>query len=58
MTTVTQLIKPKGLIKPILDGADKEEGKPIPTDAEGVGKYIDTLPQPVGFRMLVRPWSG
>ena len=55
---MTQLIKPKGLIKPILAGADKEEGKPIPTDAEGVGKYIDTLPKPVGYRMLVRPWSG
>lgn len=30
----------------------------IPTDPEGIKKYIDLIPKPVGYRLLVRPYSG
>ena len=30
----------------------------IPTSPEGVKSYISILPKPVGYRMLIRPWSG
>ena len=32
--------------------------QPVPTTPEGVKDYIEILPKPVGYRMLVRPWSG
>jgi len=30
----------------------------IPTDKEGIKKYLEIIPKPVGYRMLVRPYSG
>ena len=30
----------------------------IPTDPKGIKEYLEIIPNPVGYRMLVRPWSG
>jgi hypothetical protein len=30
----------------------------IPTDPEGIKKYLDVIPKPVGYRLLVRPYAG
>ena len=51
------------LIKPKLTDFSKNENKAevksqIPTDSEGIKKYLEIIPNPVGYRMLVRPWSG
>ena len=51
----TTIIKPKGLEIPNPTNSARQ---PIPTSPEGVKKYINILPRPVGYRMLIRPWSG
>ena len=30
----------------------------IPTDKEGIKKYLEVIPKPVGYRMLVRLYAG
>lgn len=30
----------------------------IPTDKAGIDKYLELIPKPVGYRLLVRPYSG
>jgi len=52
---MTTLIKPKGLEIP---NPHNPKRQPVPTNPEEVKKYLDLLPRPVGYRMLVRPWSG
>jgi co-chaperonin GroES (HSP10) len=47
----------KELILPKTDDIE-QEGIRIPTDPEGIKKYLDSLPDPVGYRMLIRPYSG
>ena len=55
---MVQLIKPK-LTDFGKDQKNKEEVKSqIPTDPEGIKKYLNNIPNPVGYRMLVRPYSG
>ena len=54
MTIVTP---DKELILPKTDDTE-QEGIRIPTDPEGIKKYLDSLPDPVGYRMLIRPYSG
>ena len=51
----TKLIKPKGLEIPNPLNPKKQ---PVPTSPEGVKSYLSILPKPVGYRMLIRPWSG
>ena len=51
----TKIIKPKGLEIPSSYNSKRQT---IPTSPEGVKSYINILPKPVGYRMLVRPWSG
>jgi len=51
------------LIKPKLTNFGNEKNKAevksqIPTDSHGIKKYLEIVPNPVGYRMLVRPWSG
>ena len=54
---MVQLIKPK--LTDFGSKDNKEEVKSqIPTDPEGIKKYLNDIPNPVGYRMLVRPWSG
>ncbi len=54
---MVQLIKPK--LTDFGSKENKEEVKSqIPTDPEGIKKYLEIIPNPVGYRMLVRPWSG
>ena len=49
------IIKPKGLAIPSSNSSTRQA---IPTSPEGVKDYISILPKPVGYRMLIRPWSG
>ena len=51
----TKIIKPKGLEIPSPYNSKRQT---IPTSPEGVKSYISILPKPVGYRMLIRPWSG
>ena len=51
----TTIIKPKGLEIPNPHNSKKQ---PVPTSSEGVKSYLSILPKPVGYRMLIRPWSG
>jgi|TARA_Y100000296_G_scaffold1843_1_gene1995 chaperonin GroES len=51
----TTIIKPKGLEIPNPHNSKKQ---PVPTSPEGVKSYLSILPKPVGYRMLIRPWSG
>ena len=51
----TKIIKPKGLEIPSPYNSKRQT---IPTSPEGVKSYINILPKPVGYRMLIRPWSG
>ena len=55
---MVQLIKPK-LTDFGKDETKKEEVKSqIPTDPKGIEEYLKIIPNPVGYRMIVRPWSG
>ena len=49
------IIKPKGLGIPSPNNSTRQV---IPTSPEGVKDYINILPKPMGYRMLIRPWSG
>ncbi len=51
----TKIIKPKGLE---ISSPYNSKRQTIPTSPEGVKSYISILPKPVGYRMLIRPWSG
>ena len=53
---MTTLIKPKGLEIPKPHNSSQRQT--VPTHPEGVKKYLEILPKPVGYRMLIRPWSG
>ena len=54
---MVQLIKPK--LNDFGNEKNKEEVKSqIPTDPKGIKEYLEIIPNPVGYRMLVRPWSG
>ena len=54
---MVSLIKPKPLLVP--KGQKKsEENSKVPTDPKGIKEYLNIIPTPVGYRMLVRPWSG
>ena len=54
---MVQLIKPK--LTDFGNEKVKEEVKSqIPTDPKGIKEYLEIIPNPVGYRMLVRPWSG
>ena len=52
------------LIKPKLTDFGNDQTKEaevksqIPTDSKGIKEYLEIIPNPVGYRMLVRPWSG
>jgi co-chaperonin GroES (HSP10) len=47
----------KELIVPKTDDTE-QEGIKLPTDPEGIKKYLDSLPDPTGYRILIRPYSG
>jgi len=38
--------------------APETEEQQIPTDPEGIKEYLELIPKPVGYRLLVRPYSG
>ena len=54
------IIQPDPLvgIKKNGEAAPESTETAIPTDPEGIKKYLDLIPKPVGYRMLVRPYSG
>ena len=54
---MVQLIKPK--LTTFDNKKESEEVQSqIPTDPKGIKEYLGIIPNPVGYRMLVRPWSG
>ena len=54
---MVQLIKPK--LTTFDNKKESEEVQSqIPTDPKGIKEYLGIIPTPVGYRMLVRPWSG
>ncbi len=55
---MVQLIKPKSLDSEIKSEKSEEVQSQIPTDPKGIKDYLEIIPNPVGYRMLVRPWSG
>lgn len=46
------------LIKPERFTEKEEKSVQIPRTKEEIEKYINTLPQPVGYRILIKPYSG
>ena len=40
------------------EAAPDSKEQAIPTDPEGIKKYLEVIPKPVGYRLLVRPYSG
>jgi len=55
---MVQLINPKIPIIEKKDDKSIEDNSKIPTDPKGIKEYLEIIPDPVGYRMLVRPWSG
>ena len=50
---MVQIIKPKS--NPQSRG--ETQADKIPTDPNGIKKYLEVIPEPVGYRMLVRPYQ-
>ena len=42
------------------NGSEKsnETSTKTPTDTKGIKEYLDSLPDPIGYRMLIRPFAG
>jgi co-chaperonin GroES (HSP10) len=51
---MVQLIKPNS---DLLINGKKTKADNIPTDPEGIKQYLEVIPEPVGYRMLVRPYQ-
>jgi len=59
MTIITPTSTLIGSAKKInSDKAPETTEQQIPTDPEGIKEYLDIIPKPVGYRLLVRPYSG
>ena len=58
MTILTPDSKLVGVKTKKGDAAPDSQETAIPTDPEGIKKYLDLIPKPVGYRLLVRPYSG
>lgn len=50
---MVQIIKPKTTI--LNDKGTRQDS--IPTDPKGIEEYIRAIPDPVGYRLLVRPYQ-
>ena len=50
---MVQIIKPKS--NPQSSG--ETQADKIPTDPDGIKKHLEVIPEPVGYRMLVRPYQ-
>ena len=44
--------------QPTAEFKEAKEENQVPTDPQGIKEYLEIIPNPVGYRMLVRPWSG
>ena len=44
--------------EPTAEFKEAKEENQVPTDPQGIKEYLEIIPNPVGYRMLVRPWSG
>ena len=40
------------------DKSENTSKNKIPTDANGIKEYLESLPEPIGYRMLIRPYAG
>jgi hypothetical protein len=54
------IIQPDPLvgIKKNGEAAPDSKETAIPTDPAGIKKYLELIPKPVGYRLLVRPYAG
>ena len=53
---MVQLIKPRE--PKIITNHKGDTGQDkIPTDPEGIKNYLEVIPEPVGYRLLVRPYQ-
>ena len=55
---MVQLIKPKLTDFGKNQKKEEEVKSQIPPDPKGIKEYLEIIPNPVGYRMLVRPRSG
>jgi len=55
---MTIVVPNQKLVIPTNSEKSNETSTKIPTDAKGIREYLDCLPDPIGYRMLVRPYSG
>mgnify|MGYP002622093418 CR=1 FL=1 len=58
MTIVTPDSSLVGLSNAKQKVAPESKEMEIPTDPEGIKKYLELIPKPVGYRLLVRPYAG
>jgi co-chaperonin GroES (HSP10) len=54
---MTIVVPNQKLVLPTSSSEKSNETK-IPKDAKGIQEYLDCLPDPIGYRMLVRPYAG
>jgi co-chaperonin GroES (HSP10) len=54
---MTIVVPNQKLVFPTSSSEKSNETK-IPKDAKGIQEYLDCLPDPIGYRMLVRPYAG
>jgi co-chaperonin GroES (HSP10) len=40
------------------DKSEDTSKNKIPTDTNGIKEYLESLPEPIGYRMLIRPYAG
>jgi len=52
---MVQIIKPKPT--PIINDKGKTGHDSIPTSPEGIKEYLKVIPEPVGYRLLIRPYQ-
>jgi co-chaperonin GroES (HSP10) len=52
---MVQIIKPKAT--PIIGDKGKTGQDSIPKDPEGIKEYLKVIPEPVGYRLLIRPYQ-
>lgn len=57
MTIITPDSSLVGLSKENSKAPESKEEQ-IPTDPEGIKEYLNLIPKPVGYRLLIRPYSG
>ena len=60
MRTLKKKLQKEGLLKELKQRQffEKPSAKKARKKAEGIKRYLELIPKPVGYRLLVRPYSG